>query len=251
MKVVTFNIRYDGANDGKNSFCYRSPLIMKKIKAEMPDIICFQEVLDHVAAWLKQNLTDYYVIGCPRCDDLTGEQVSIAYKRDRFNLMKMDTYWLSPTPFVPGSRYEEQSICPRVCTEAVFQDLKTKKVFRVANTHLDHEGDEARTKGLRQIMEHLKAEVFFADVPTIVTGDMNAYPDSRTIEVMNSYPGFYNATEGIGITYHGYGCTNQGCIDYIFVKDWIVENAAVTWKDEEDGVLLSDHYPVCVVLKDN
>ena len=32
------------------------PLILEKIRQEKPDIIGFQEVLPHVAAWLKENL---------------------------------------------------------------------------------------------------------------------------------------------------------------------------------------------------
>ncbi len=250
MKFVTFNIRCDWQQDGKNNFCYRSPLILEKIEKEKPDIICFQEVLDHVAVWLKQNLTEYYVIGCPRSAELTDEQVSIAYKKDRINLIKMDTYWLSPTPFIPGSRYQEQSTCPRVCTEAIFQDLKTKKVFKVLNTHLDHEGDEARVKGLTQMMEHLKEEKIFMNIPVIVTGDMNAEPGSRTIGVMDAYPEFEDVTKGIGVTYHGYNGSGQCCIDLIFVKDWKVEKKAVKWMDEVEGVFLSDHYPICVELSD-
>ena len=35
------------------------PLILEKIRQEKPDIIGFQEVLPHVAAWLKENLTEY------------------------------------------------------------------------------------------------------------------------------------------------------------------------------------------------
>ena len=53
MKFVTFNIRCDFGQDGANNFIYRRPLILEKIRQEKPDIIGFQEVLPHVAAWLK------------------------------------------------------------------------------------------------------------------------------------------------------------------------------------------------------
>ena len=61
MKFVTFNIRCDFGQDGANNFIYRRPLILEKIRQEKPDIIGFQEVLPHVAAWLKENLTEYYI----------------------------------------------------------------------------------------------------------------------------------------------------------------------------------------------
>lgn len=109
MKVVTFNIRCDYGQDGLNEFANRKELILRKINQEKPDIIGFQEVLPHVAKWLKENLNEYYVIGCGRGANLRDEQMSIAYRRDRINLISMETWWLSQTPDVPGSRYEEQN----------------------------------------------------------------------------------------------------------------------------------------------
>jgi endonuclease/exonuclease/phosphatase family metal-dependent hydrolase len=66
MKFVTFNIRCDRPQDGENQFPYRQPLIVRVIEREQPDVICFQEVEPHMAAWLKKSLPDYYVIGCGR-----------------------------------------------------------------------------------------------------------------------------------------------------------------------------------------
>ena len=65
--------------------------------------------------------------------------------------MEMQSYWLSETPYVPASRYAEQSICPRICNEALFEDLETGKVFRIVNTHLDHNRRTGeKSWGLRQ-----------------------------------------------------------------------------------------------------
>ena len=248
MKFVTFNIRCDYSQDGDNNFCFRKALILEKIDRERPDIICFQEVLPHVAVWLKEELKEYYVIGCGRDEDLRGEQVTIAYRKDSINLIQMETYWLSETPYVPASRYPDQSICPRVSTEALFEDCAAKKVFRVVNTHLDHEGKGAREQGLRQIMEKLDKASLFAQAPAIVTGDMNAEPDSPEMAVIKEYPAYKNMTEGIGITYHGYLRTEPPCsIDYIFAKGFSCTKVE-KWEDRRDGVFLSDHYPVCAEL---
>ena len=100
LKLVTFNIRCDYDQDGANSFRFRKPVILKKLAEERPDVICFQEVLPHVAAWLKENLTDYTVIGCGRSETLEDEQMTIAFRTDRLNLINMETFWLSPTPYV-------------------------------------------------------------------------------------------------------------------------------------------------------
>ncbi len=256
MKCVTFNIRCDWGQDGNNCFEYRKPLILEKINREQPDIICFQEVLPHIAVWLKKNLTDYYVVGCGRGKTLDSEQMTIAYRKDHMNLIHMETWWLSKTPNVPGSRYEEQSDYPRTATEAVFQDMETEKVFRVVNTHLDHEGQGARRQGLMQIVKKLAEEVVWADVPTVLVGDFNAEPDSEEMAVLLENRDFVNATNDIGVTYHGYhgeesaypgdGVTSS--IDYIFLKgNWVCE-AVEKWKDHKEGVYLSDHYPVCAII---
>lgn len=247
MKIVTFNIRYDCGHDGENNFCFRKPFILEKLRQEQPDIICFQEVLPHVAVWLKEELSEYYVIGCGRSETLEDEQAAIAYRKDRINLMQMETYWLSDTPYIPASRYQDQSICPRLATEAVFEEYATKTVFRVVDTHLDHEGTSARERGLRQIMEKVEGAEFFAGVPVIVAGDMNAEPDSPEMAVAKEYA-YVNAADGVGITYHGYGrAENACCIDYIFTKGFVC-GGVEKWTDERDGLFLSDHYPVCAVL---
>ncbi len=246
MKLVTYNIRYDCGEDGINNFSCRKPFILETIAREQPDVIGFQEVLPHVALWLKENLKEYYVVGCPRCDDLTGEQVCIAFRPDKFNLMKMDTFWLSPTPYVPGSRYPEQSICPRTCTEVVLQELSTGKVFRMLNTHLDHEGSLARVLGAKQILQNMDAAVFFPDVPTVLVGDMNAEPDSPEMQLIASR--MENLTDGIGITYHGYMGSNQCTIDYIFLTGAISGTGVKKWTDCRDGMFLSDHFPISAEL---
>lgn len=248
MKIVTFNIRYDRADDKENNFCFRKPLILEKLAREAPDLICFQEVLPHVAAWLKEALADYYVIGCPRGEKLDDEQAAIAYRKDRLNLIQMETYWLSETPCVPGSRYPDQSICPRLCTEALFQELATGQLLRVANTHLDHESPGAREKGLRQILEKLDRAALFPEAPVIITGDMNAEPSAPEMAAVKEYS-FTNAAENIGITYHGFMRTDSPCcIDYILVKGFVCEKLE-KWTDVKSGVFLSDHYPVCAVLR--
>ena len=252
LKIVTFNIRCDYGQDGPNQFCYRSGLVKRKIEAEQPDIICFQEVLPHVVQWLKENLTDYYVVGCGREKTLDGEQMTVAFRRERLNMISMETYWMSPEPNIPGSRYEEQSMCPRTCTELVLQDVESIKPFRLINTHLDHIGVGARKLGLEQIVKKIESETFLPEVPVILAGDFNAEPDGEEIRVLDGKV-CVNLTEGIGITFHGFdGSEPEQTIDYIYL---FPQQASYTlkklekWEDKEGEVWLSDHYPVCVVLE--
>lgn len=249
MKLTTFNIRLDCGADGINNFCHRKNLILDKIFCEDPDILCFQEVLPHVAKWLKENLRNYYIVGCPRGNSFDDEQTCIAYRADRFELLKMDCYWLSPTPYIPASRYPDQSPCPRICTEVTFHELSGNIVFRLINTHLDHSGQEARRLGLEQIFCKLEKESFFPGVPTLLVGDMNAEPDSEEIHLVTREQGWTDLTEGIGPTFHGFGNAVPVHIDYIFSDRMLRCTKVKKWTECQNGIYLSDHYPVSVEIE--
>jgi len=245
MKIVTFNIRMDNPEDGKNAFPHRRALIKKAIESRAPDIIGFQEVLPHMADWLKESLGDYYIIGHGREKDLSGEQALIAYKKTAYNLHYTETFWLSPTPSIPGSRYKGQSGCPRTCICAVFED-KSHRLFQVWNTHLDHIGKSARLHALEQIMRtiHTCEKV----LPFILMGDFNALPDEKELAPLfapefASY-GLRDVTAQSGGTFHDYGTIQSEKIDYVFACRAFRAQGCTLWRDCEDGVYISDHYPL-------
>lgn len=249
MKVVTFNIRGDFGVDGANDFSFRKPLILEKLTAEKPDIIGFQEVLPHVADWLREALPDYCVVGCGREKELGGEQATVAFREDRFSLIAMQTFWLSPTPYEPGSRYAQQSWCPRTATELLLQQRATGRVLRVINTHLDHEGTLARQLGLTQILRHIDAVELFPDAPVVLMGDFNAPPDSEEMRTISAWPGYTSAAADVGPTFHDFmRAEHPTQIDYIYVRGGVTVASACKWTEARDGVYLSDHYPVCVEL---
>ncbi|OPJ61323.1 endonuclease/exonuclease/phosphatase family protein [Clostridium oryzae] len=246
MKILTFNIRCDYGQDGNNNFEFRKPLIKEKLSKEKPDVICFQEVLPHVAAWLKETLTDYYVVGVGRTETYEGEQMTIAYRKDILNLMEFKTFWLSPTPHIPGSRYEIQSDCPRTCAVATFQS-NSNKIFRVYNTHLDHISSSARMLGLNQLRNYICSENDKVKLPCILLGDFNAEPDSPEITEFNKTAGMVDLTTSIPVTFHDFGKEdNFEKIDYIYISNDIQANSILAWSDCINGVYLSDHYPICV-----
>ena len=133
--------------------------------------------------------------------------------------------------------------------EAVFEDMQTRQVFRVANAHLDNAGQLARKLALEQILKKVAADSFFGDVPVIITGDFNMEPDWEEMQVLKEYPEFVNQTEHIGVTYHGYWKGNeQTSIDFVITRGQVSCRHLEKWEEQEDGVYLSDHYPVCAEL---
>ena len=244
LKIVTFNLRCNIKGDGINMFDIRKGLILDKITNERPDIIGFQELLPSMRGFLRKHLTEYTIVGRSRSEDYTGEHVDIAFRTETIDIFELEYFWLSPTPDIPGSRYEEQSSCPRITTAGIFKHVGSKTPFRVYNTHLDHVGEGARVLGMKQILDRI---VF--DMPVFVTGDMNALPDSDAIRIARNK--LTDLTENITSSFHGYGKHDNHKIDYIFsdFKTAINPFETVAWTDEVNGVYLSDHYPLLTIIE--
>jgi hypothetical protein len=122
IKVITFNLRVAVKVDGVNYFDNRLPRIIEFLKAEQPDVVGFQEVNAHMKELLNQNIEDYVLVGCGREKDYNGESALIGYRKDKFELIKFENFWLSATPDVPGSRYGfDQSVCPRITSAALLK----------------------------------------------------------------------------------------------------------------------------------
>jgi endonuclease/exonuclease/phosphatase family metal-dependent hydrolase len=111
-----------------------------------------------------------------------GEYSAIFYKKDKFEVIKEKTLWLSETPEVPGSKSWDAAIT-RVVTFAVLKDKASGKSFIYANTHFDHIGKEARKNSASLIKIFLKGFITGAtfektekEIPVLVSGDFNSEP---------------------------------------------------------------------------
>lgn len=249
MKAVTFNVRCDNPYDGDQNIKFRLPLIEKKINTVKPDIIGFQEVQPHISLKIKAMLPDYNVLGHGRSETYESEHTAIAYRKERFDLISYDTFWLSPTPKVPGSRYKDQSVCPRNCTCVTLFDLEKHEKIRVYNTHLDHIGVSARKRGLELILKRMHKDYERDGVKYILMGDFNAFPDSPELSPLET-DFLKDLTVGTGGTYHGYGTTSEK-IDYILAgpAEYAAgASAPVLWKDMQGSLYISDHHAVEVDL---
>lgn len=250
MKVVSYNLRYmpNTTIDGINNFIHRAGMIFEKIHSEMPDIIGFQEVLPRQFTYLERMLTEYTLIGQFRDADFLGEGNFVAVRKDRFQILGFDTFWLSPTPLVPASRFEGQSDCPRICNVLRLRHKQTNFIFRVFNTHLDHVGEEARVKGMRAILDELERLNAITEFPAMIMGDFNAYPDSETVRMCNEYEKYpmRDTTAGLAYTFDFFGTANKVKIDYLYMTNELADKVTAfgQWNDEHEGCFLSDHTPI-------
>ncbi len=248
LKVMTFNLRYRTENDGVNFFDNREPRVLEVIKKEAPMLIGFQEATDYQREFLRRELSDsYIVLGCGRKSNYRGEAPCLAYRRDMFELVKYDTFWLSDTPDVAGSRYEslDQSSCARNTMYAILSPDDYDGCIAFFNTHLDHSGEKARIAGMKQTAEVIKQ----VGGKFVLTGDMNDVPNSECIAVAKAIEGAVDTTAGITHTFHNFGRKKEEIkIDYIFTNGRALDAYAVE-DIPVDGVYISDHYPVCAYIE--
>ena len=249
MKIVTFNIRnvWDDA-DGQNSFIHRAGFIYEKINSEKPDIVAFQEVKEKNLALLKCIMPEYSFYGQYRGADYTGEGLYTAIRNDSAEVVGMDNFWLSHTPDVPGSKFNEETYYPRICVTVTVKSKDTGKILKVYNVHLDHESEESRVLGIKCVIDRMNTSGK-ANVPCVVLGDFNALPDSECVKICDGT--LTDVTKSIEGTFHNFGrLKNPVKIDYIYVTNDIAENilSVNAWKDAKNGIYLSDHYPVCMEL---
>ncbi len=253
IKVVTFNLRYDNFSDAANRWQLRKGMILDRLEAEAPDLIGVQECLPEMGTFLKRHLADYLFVGCGRSSDYSGENNMIGLRLTSFELMGLETFWLSPTPHIPGSRYEDQSPCPRVCTAVLLRQLSGNRLLRYYHTHLDHASESARVLGAQAIMGRMKEHIREqgAELPVILTGDMNTTPGSPTIAHFTQDDEIPLTDQTVGLpSFHDFGKRLPSPqIDFILTRGLRAVRPSVAWNEKPYGFYLSDHHALCACLE--
>lgn len=255
LKVMTYNIRLDLESDGENSWKHRKEMFAGQINFYEPAIFGVQEATPNQVNDIAALLSQYSSVGIGREGLGKGESSNIYYKKERFELKKSNTFWLSETPDTISKGWD--AACNRVCTYALFKDLKTKKIFWVFNTHLDHMGEDARTKGIRLILsviDKLNTEKY----PVIFMGDFNSEPNTeRIVELKKVMDDCRDVSIekpfGPSGTFNDFKFNEPvtTLIDYIFISKnstMKVKKYAVL-SDSKDLKYPSDHLPVYVEIQ--
>lgn len=252
-KVMTYNLRLNTPSDGVNAWPDRKEKVFSLIKKQKPDILGVQEALHNQMTDMTRSLTDYDFVGVGRDDGQTkGEYSAIFFLKSRFSVVASNTFWLSETPEIAGSKSWDAAIT-RVATWAKFLDRKSRDTIFVINTHFDHIGKVAREKSMDIIKSKISA--LAGKYAVILTGDFNIEPNETPYTIATNGETYNLHDAGKGSTLGTY-CTfavNAACkrIDYIFYSvGWQVKNYSVI--SENDGKYYpSDHLPVMAVFKDN
>lgn len=259
LHVMSFNIRLNTASDSLNAWPYRKDNVASQILFHDVHLLGVQEALHNQMVDLATRLKNYKYVGVGRDDGKEGGEYSaIFYDTTRLQVLKTQTFWLSQTPEVPGSKSWDAAIT-RVVTWAQMKDKKTGKTFYAFNTHFDHMGKVARAESARLLLQ--KVKTIAGKAPVVVTGDFNAVPTDEPIMVVvdkSNADRLMDAKEvsatphyGPTGTFTGFKAKETGNdpIDYIFIKNGFKVLKHATLSQTWQGRFSSDHYPVLAVLQ--
>ncbi len=256
VRVMTFNVRYDNANDAENGYGWydRRPLVEDTLLDEDPDIAGFQEALSNQVGDLGAMLPGHDHFGVGREDGVTkGEFSPIFWRRDRFELKSARTWWLAPDPVRPGKGWD--AALERIATQVILRDTDSDQTMEVWNTHFDHTGAVARRESARLILNQVsRCERTW---PVIVMGDFNARPESRPLQILQEN-GLLTEARRLRTPCGPLATTCDFFVEPAGAAGWPIDHILVTQelsvrslrhvRAELDGRAASDHRPVCADL---
>ena len=273
MIVCTFNIRYantaDTYPDGSSAaWTARRQAVKKFVETVKPDLIGLQEVRkaqsEDFASYFGNDY-GYYDVGR---DSGSGasvasancEGVGILYRKDRFDLVLKDFFWLDPEPRTLPAKNSDgtygawKSACRRVTVYAKLKDKKHSNTeIWFFPTHYDHKSDAARKNSAELMVSQMQSitkatDLKGAGVVIFHVGDLNTTSDSAQLKSLNDNMNYARltaaGTDKYTGTYNGFGDKNS-IIDHVYYGGKAVKPVKY-WVDKTDyGVpFLSDHYPV-------
>lgn len=241
LKLMSYNLRC-GDDPNGHSIEERAPRVLDILRDYDPEIIGFQEVRPKWEEKL-QALTDRYDyrLNYRHPDNL--EATPIFWRKDRFELLEEDHFWLSDTPTVPSKGWNAD--CYRICNYVALRHKETGKVLYFYNTHFDWVGSGPRESAqliIRKAEKH-------GDAPVFCTADFNFCPGSDGWHSMRSW--FQDVRETIApnnnqATLNNYSVPGDKLgwlIDFCFYhgKDVVPTHYEVITRTY-DGKFPSDHY---------
>ncbi len=254
FKIMTYNIRLDVASDGENDWSHRKDFFTSQIQFYAPDIFGIQEALPNQVLDIAAALPNYGYLGKGRDENGKGEASTIFYNKEKFEVVVDNTFWLSQTPEIPSKGWD--AAYNRVCTYALLQSTQSANLVWVFNTHLDHVGELARTKGLELILSKIE-QLNTKKHPVMLMGDFNSEPETeRIVALKNKMNDARTLSKEKPFGPYGtfndfnYNEATNVLIDYIFIskQNRLTVNKYGVLSDSKALRYPSDHFPVFIEI---
>jgi len=248
LRFVTFNLRFENERDGENAWSGRREMIVRLIERYAPSILGSQEGRWVQLRYLEEHLPDY-AMQAPTCvTDDTSQYPTLFVRREAFDVVGRESFWLSLTPRVHLSK-DWDSAFPRMMSAARLRARSGGTLFWSVVTHLDHAGDEARYRQAEMLADWIASR----REPVVLMGDFNDVPGSRTHAVLTAErTGLIDTWEAMArgeggeeaFTHHGFeGVPQKARMDWILAsRSFEVEDVRIL-RDQEGGRYPSDHFP--------
>jgi len=254
LKVMTYNIRLSLESDKENSWDNRKQDALALMNYYHPDYFGVQEAVPQQMTDIKTGLKDYDYVGVGRDDGKNqGEYSAIFYDKNKLEVLKSGTFWLSETPEKPSKGWD--AAYNRVCTYALFKLKKSGKMFYAFNVHFDHVGNIARVNSSKLILEKIK-ELNTENLPLTLTGDFNLTDETEPIKIIsksldNAYYHSKKPHYGPKGTFTAFDVNTipKERIDYIFVKGFLTETIRTINDRRENLLYPSDHFPILAKIE--
>ena len=252
IRVMTFNLRLDLEMDGINRFSNRLSFITSFLLKEKPDVVYFQEVTPKMYFSLQHILTDYVSVGTFRRDQ--DEATPIFYRKSLGASLEEGTFWLTSTPEQVSK--EPDSYFYRIASYVVVSNAKLPPIA-FFNTHLDYASGDVSTRQMECVIKRMREVGERHAASFVLGGDFNQTPNTlvnqfiSNVRIQNrQMVSAYQALSNPGLTYHGFtGETKGEPIDFLYVSEELTFSNVQIYHNQENGVYLSDHYPLALTLE--
>ena len=248
VKAMSFNIRNGKAKDGENHWTKRRHMVYKVINDSDSDFIGMQEAYEFQIKEILDGCKKYASVGEGRDGNNKGEYSNILYKKNKYELLEHETFWLSDTPEKMSKSWGNG--LHRICTWGLFKNKNSGHKVYIFNTHFDHRSVPSRIQSSRLIINKIKNRKYL-EVPFILTGDFNALASSLEMNYFSSNNILdsddfidhkdLNRGTATGFRFGQY----KYKIDYILFseKQWRVQDSKII-RYSENKRYPSDHFPV-------
>jgi endonuclease/exonuclease/phosphatase family metal-dependent hydrolase len=257
VAVMTFNVRWDGLDDGKKAWPNRRPVAIEMISKYAPDVIGLQEPSLAQTRDLEEGLEHYTSY---RSNHERDQHITFLYRSDRFDLAEGGSFWLVEESNLSGGT--------RRCVWVRLIDRRSHSHFYVFNNHFDHRSSRSREQSALSLARGILNREH--DDPFIVLGDFNeresgpavqylmgtqiadaetAPLDGSRIALVDAYRAKHPERLESASEQSSTGKAEYGRIDFIFVRRQDEVLAARIIRFNRDGLYPSDHFPVIASVR--
>lgn len=244
LKILSYNIHYEVGMDGKRDI----QRIVDVIKDLQPDIVGLQEVSDQLMTDSLARLTGltgvfgvstdveppnlYHLLGIP------VPEAQLHYGDAILCKLPFSYVGNQSIPSASSSRYEAM---------AIDIEIGSSDQIRFINTHFDYLetiGSKEARKAAIEVIEGTFLTPQKQEIPAILTGDLNATPESAPLRLLEAY-GWVTKKEPKLFTVPVKEPIKQ--IDYVLVrpqKYWKIKSIEVI-----DEPVASDHLPILMTVE--